>query len=273
MTIGHHHALAAAVLSSLCTAACNPATEDSAAAAPLCDGSADVRVAYKVGGGFVDSAYAFWAPQGLAFFAVDGGCHYWAGRDLNVGLHTGTFGAEMANTVARDLHVREFAALSSHQDTRSCSDAGFALLGSGGRFISCTCGCEELPAAIPRAFDNADRLNGTLVSTGAPSDGPLRALTIPIDDPQWQPPAKVLDWPLASSPGALATGPMFDASSGKAIEGAADRAALRDLRASADGVGSTPIYVRGSDGVLFALYLRDELPAPIAQALATLGAR
>jgi len=272
MKIGRHHDLAVAVLS-LCAGACgHPAEGPPATARDLCDGSADVRLAYKVGGGHVNDAYAFYAPRGSVFFAVDGGCHYWAGRDLNDGLRTGTLGVQMADMVARDLHVGEIAALSSHQDTESCSDAGYGYLGRGAQFISCTCGCDDLPAAIPQAFAHADSLNITLVSQGAHADGPLRALTFPIGDPNWQPSVKVQDWPLASSPRDLAADPMPGTGSGKAIESEADRVALRGLRAGADAVGGgAPIYVRGSDGFVYSLYLRDELPGPIEQALTALG--
>jgi hypothetical protein len=248
-------------------------TRDPAPAArALCDGSSEVRLTYKSTGGFVDAAYAFYAPQGLSFFAIDGGCQYWAGGDLNTGLRTGTLSAEMAGSIAIELHVDEIPALAAHQDTQSCPDAGGSYLGAGGRFISCTCGCDDLPAAIPDAFKNATIVKGRLLSEGAPWDGPLRALAIPIDDPKSQPPNKIVDWPLTSSPSALATGPMFSATSGKAIETVADRMALRRLRPMAGDVpGSGPIYVRALDGAVFSLYLHDELPAPAAQALTTLG--
>jgi hypothetical protein len=273
MRIRRHHDLGVAVVVSLCAAACGTTTQAPATAArALCDGTSEVRLTYKSVGGFVEPAYPFYAPQGLAFFAVDGGCHYWAGGDLNVGLRTGTLSGEMAGSVATELHVDEIPSLATHEDTESCPDAGGSYLGAGGRFINCTCGCDALPAAIPQAFRNATILRGRLLSGGAPSDGPLRALTIPVDDPMGKPPTKIVDWPLASSPSSLATGPVFSASSGKAIEAAADRMALRSLRAMAgDAPGVGPIYVRAIDGALFSLYLHDELPAPVAQALTTLG--
>jgi hypothetical protein len=272
MKIRRHHDLAVAVLS-LCAGACGyPAGGPPSTARDLCDGSADVRLAYKVGGGHGDGAEAFYALRGSgAFFAVDGGCHYWAGRDLNDGLRTGTLGVQMADMVARDLHVGEIAGLSSHQDTRSCSDAGYGYLGRGAQFISCTCGCDELPAAISQAFVHADSLNVGLVSMGAPSDGPLWALTMEIGGPNLQPAVKVQDWPLPSSPSALAADTVLGTRAEKVIESGADRAALRGLRAGADATGSAPIYVRGSDGFFYALYLRDELPVSIEQALTALG--
>jgi hypothetical protein len=269
------HDRGVAVVASLWAAACGSMTDDPApvtAAGALCDGSSEVRLTYKSVGGFVDAPYAFYAPQGMTFFAVDGGCHYWAGGDLNTGLRTGTLSAEMADSTAAALHVNEIPALAAHQDTESCPDAGGAYLGAQGRFISCTCGCDDLPAAIPQSFRNADTLGVSLLSAGAPSDGPLRALAIPVDDPKGPAPAKILDWPLAASPSTLATGPMIAASSGKAIEAPADRMALRNLRVMAGQLaGFGPIYVRAIDGALFSLYLRDELPAPVAQALTTLG--
>ena len=273
MKIRRHHDLAVAVVSSLCAAACGDTTQDPAPdARALCDGSSEVRLTFKSGGGFVDSAYAFYAPHGFGFFAVDGTCHYWAGGNLNAGLRTGTLSMEMAGVITTELHVSEIPALAAHQDTESCSDAGVALIGAGGRFISCTCGCDTLPAAIPQAFKNVDTINASLISAGLPSDGPLRALAIPVDDPKWQPPTKILDWPLASSPSALATSSMFTATSGKAIEAPADRMALRALRAMVgEAPGFGPIYVRAPDGAVFSLYLHDELPAPVDQALTALG--
>jgi hypothetical protein len=271
MKIRDQHDRVVAMVASLCTAACGATTGDPAGAArPLCDGSSEVRLNYKSTGGFVDEVYAFYAPQGLAFFAVDGGCQYWAGGDLNTGLRTGTLTAEMAGSIATQLHFDQIPALAARQDTQSCPDAGGSYLGAGGRFISCTCGCDDLPAAIPDAFNNATMIKGRLLSEGASSDGPLRALAIPTDDPKSQPPTKIVDWPLTSSPSSLATGPMFSASSGKTIETAADRMALRRLRTMA-GDAPGPIYVRALDGAVFSLYLHDELPASAAQALTTLG--
>jgi hypothetical protein len=259
---------------SLCAAGCGAHPEDPAVAAQtLCDASAEVRLVYRSGGGFVPDTYAFYGAYGLGYLAIDGGCHYWAGGGSLDGLRTGTLGPEAAARAAADLHLAELPALSAYPDNQSCPDAGGYYLGSGGHSINCTCGCDDLPAAIPRAFENAAVLQMKLVATGTPSEGPLRALAIRMDQATklTPPPGSVFPWPLASSPAALVSDRGIDATSGPLIDAEADRRALRALRASAAS-GKAEVIVVVSEGTLFALYLRDEPPDPVAHALTTLGA-
>jgi hypothetical protein len=274
MNSRRHPDLVVAVMS-LWGAACGRTEDPTAAAQAFCDGSDEVRLAYRASGGFVFDAYAFFGAYGLGYLAVDGGCHYWAADDGLSGLHTGTLGTEMAARVASDLHVAEIPALSAHPDTQSCPDAGEFVLASGGKSINCTCGCDDLPAAIPEAFKNAYPLRMNLAAAGAAFDGPLRALTVgngqgPGFTP---PPGSVFPWPLASSPTAFAAVARIGPDSGQPIEDQADRRALRSLRAMAAAAGQTQIFVRTGDGTLFVLYLRDEPPLPVARALLALGAR
>jgi hypothetical protein len=260
---------------SLCAAGCGAHPEDPAVAAQtLCDGSAEVRLAYRSAGGFVPDTYAFSAAYGLGYLAIDGGCRYWAGGSGLDGLRTGTLAPEAAARAATDLHLAELPGLSAYPDNQSCPDASGYYLGSGGHSINCTCGCDDLPAAIPHAFQNAALLQMKLVATGPSSEGPLRALAIRMDQAAkvTPPPGSVFPWPLASSPAALVSDRGIDATSGPQIDAEADRRALRALRASAASAKAELIFVV-SEGTLFALYLRDEPPDPVAHALTTLGTR
>ncbi len=61
-----------------------------AAPARLCDGTLQPRLIYlNTGGGPLPSTAAFTEANGIAFFVIDGTCHYWAGESYLKGIHTG----------------------------------------------------------------------------------------------------------------------------------------------------------------------------------------
>jgi hypothetical protein len=77
----------------------------------------------------------------------------------------------------------------------------------------------------------------------------------------------ILDWPLSWSPAILA-------GAGRAIDSEAERAVLRNLRATAIARGAeVEFYVRDAAGDLFALFLFGELPANVTQALTALASQ
>lgn len=262
---------------SLSAGACSEETTGGTTAATLCDGSDQARLGFIAGGGFVDSAFSFYGAYGHSYFLVDGMCRFWAGGDPLVGLRTGALTAEQADRIARETHFAEIPALSAHPDTESCPDAGDNRLGTPGKTINCTCHCDtNLPKAIGEAFTNAREIHTDLMTWGAAYDGPLRAAarllgTIPKSTP---PPAKTLDWTLPWSPATIAFGDQITADSGKPIDTAEDRLALRQLRAAAAALMTSPnIYVRMPDDQNFAVFARDEPPAGVSQAITGLWSR
>jgi hypothetical protein len=243
---------------------------------PLCDGSAGPRLTFKIVGGFVESPFFFYAAHGYSFFAIDGTCRYWAGAGSLGEVRTGTLSAAQAAEVEDKLHWKLIPGLSAYPDRESCPDAGASLLGAGDKVISCTCGCNELPAEIPDAFAKVSAVHEGLFARGTSQDLPLRAATLPADEEAKVHPAPNIQvWPLSSSPAALAAGAgEIMPSSGRAIEDPADRASLRALRRPATIPTSHQIiFVRDGTNGVFRLLLRDEPPAAVVRALADLSRR
>jgi hypothetical protein len=275
MSIRRPHDLMIAILF-LSAAACS-SEPTTVATEPLCSGGAEARLSYLVEGGFVAEAYSFYGAYGHSFFVIDGACHFWVGGDPLVGVKSATLTVEQADSIAKETHFGEIPALAAHPDTDSCPDAGNALLGAAGKAINCTCGCEgKLPPAIGEAFARAREIHTGLVTSGAASDGPLRAAAAAVaDDPKSAaPPGKTLAWPLPWSPATIAFGDSITVDAGKLIDAEADRMALRQLRSMAAALGTTPsIHVRTADGALFDLYVRDEPPELVQQSITALRSR
>ena len=110
------------------------------------------------------------------------------------------------------------------------------------------------------------------MTAGAAFDGSLRAASLPLVNVKADPlPAMTLAWPLPWSPSTIAFGQPITADAGKLIEVEAERVALRQLRAmAATFAGNRNIFVRTSDGAFFSLFVRDEPPDHVREAVSTL---
>jgi hypothetical protein len=269
--------LSPALLAGLALAACGNEPGDdgvSPTGQALCDGSSGARLSFLSGGGHVEQAYEFYGAYGHAAFVIDGQCRYWAAGSLLKGLRTGTLDQVAATDIARKLHWGSLATLSRQRDRDSCPDAGDALIGDGTHAINCSCGCDAgLPAATKEAFANIDAIHQQLMASGSPSDGPLRALSLP-ETASTVPggnPSLILTWSLPFSPAELLLqGQSIGRDSGKAIDSPADRSALRQLRAMAPIQTGAEFFVRTGDAALFRIYARDEAPAHVVAGLAAL---
>jgi hypothetical protein len=77
----------------------------------------------------------------------------------------------------------------------------------------------------------------------------------------------VFAWPLSWSPATIAVDQGLKVDSGRLIDQEADRQALRNLRAMVLPRMTSEIYVRTTDGALFSVFLRDEPPPAVMDAL------
>jgi hypothetical protein len=111
-----------------------------------------------------------------------------------------------------------------------------------------------------------------MMTSGAAFDGSLRAATLPLVGAKADPlPAMTLAWPLSWSPMTIAFGQPITTDAGKPIDDEADRVVLRQLRSMAATLATDPnIFVRTSDGAFFSLFVRDEPPDPVRQAVRSL---
>lgn len=244
-----------------------------AAAEPLCDGSATARLTFINGGGFVRSDYAFVGAYGSEFFVIDGGCRYWVGAQYLAGIRTGTLSGAAADQIGRRLHRAQFASLGQYGG-RGCPDASTRTLSDGVNRVSCTCDCDyQSPPAYIEAFNNLSIVHRELMEGATPASLPMRVLAL-ADEVRTNP---AVTWPLAWSPREVLVTPdhRFAPDSGRLVTDAADLTALRTLRAGA--LGLTPyadgVKVKDEAGDLFLIMPRDQAPAAVEAALAALGPR
>jgi hypothetical protein len=246
--------------------------------ATLCDGSDDVRLVSRGGGGFVDQYYAFAATYGLGFYAVDGRCRYW--RGVNDGrVFAGTLDPEQAQSFAENLGFGTFSHI-RYTEEPDCDDGGARTIRSFEGTIVCVCGCTDAPPAFLAALAADSKARGELFAGGEPLTGPLQLLLLETEAPTTVEYAPV-PWPLERAPTAaeivswLNSYAAINESSGALIIDAAESTTLRATRdAFISNVrsfdGSIPIVLPGDAGQTsryFRMLLRDEVPAPVKAAL------
>lgn len=237
----------------------------------ICDGSNDIRLAFTVeGGGLVELSFYFTNPHGFSYAFVDGQCRFYAGGNAMKGIHTGTLTAAQAEQFASDIHWRGFLDIAGPSQG-GCPDGSTISIFVPGASSACTCGC---PIGSPRsaAITQAATWMEMLAGMGSPLDRPLHAMAIPTTG------AAIMGnpsaWPLARAmsdiPGLIVSeSTMPTADSGAAFTDMLDVAMLRALRAAAlsayANASSVPVQNAG-DTAIFALYVRDDLPAAVDSA-------
>ncbi len=228
----------------------------------LCDGSADVRLVVKSGGGMVDPGDDFLHPLGSTFLSIDGTCRYLV-YDGSGPLRTGTLSQAQSQQIAADLAYGRLSELAADHDT--CPDAGGTSIRTPWEGIGCSCGCSDptTDQVVLRAWD----LVTELWDAGVEKDWALSAATDGPSSPGPNTLAWPLDWPVTEL--ALYSLPEHQHDLvGTAIEKSEDRAALRQLRSEwlAGKLHPNIIYVV-EDGMEYDLLLREELPQDAAEAL------
>jgi hypothetical protein len=253
----------------------------------LCDGSAGLRLAARVGitGTMVDAGRMFIYELGYEYLFVTGECHYWVNAIENVGHRAwyptkeGVLSADDALALASDLRYSDWNALGGRvYEDSTVIDGVLTFLHDQTRKVVCYGNCistdyqgdvllkaEEVQAAIFAAWDWMTRL----YAAGSPVGGPMRALALPRNPPMIG--LATVPWPLKEPIDGFLAQP--DANPDVApqsfpVTDADDTAALRRLRQARidDSFGGTlggedeiGIEQQGTAGP-WLLYMRDTVP-------------
>jgi len=241
----------------------------------LCDGRDGLQVAAVnwVGGFRPASGSILYAQHGHGYFLLDGHCNYWVtGPDGNAHSgRNGTIGPELRDRMERDLHYQSWPALAGAH-CRAVADGGVTTVSDVSATLSCSGGpYADVPSEFLEAFQLLGAFGDDLRATGAEETGPLRMYVVRID-PITRPPDDDLinppvPWPLASDPASLALDQAAveqgEPPPSLLVDVPADIAALRSLDASYHAEhrdARDQIPVRGPDGVLYDVFIRDVLP-------------
>jgi hypothetical protein len=241
----------------------------------LCDGSADIRLAFALEGGAVDTTYQLTNPYGHSFLFVDGRCHYYASGSWMKGVVQGDLSKARAAQLAQALDLKRIETLDYH-DVDGCPDAGVVWLRTHSGYTDCTCGCDATaPKGTEDAIDAAGMLKDELADSGAPlaSTILLAAILEERSSGGRAVQAWPLIWPLSDLAVNWETYTRKPDSSLRHLVGEEAEAA-RALRA--EPLRADP-YARGmqvsDQGKTYSLFMREELPDEAADAIARLLGR
>jgi hypothetical protein len=231
----------------------------------LCDGSDGIRFSavFGTGGGPVAYYNAFLPGT---FLAIDGTCRYWVNDSSLSGLRSGVLGVEEAQAYAVSLHYGRYAVLSDYE-ANQCPDSGITTLTDATGSLACRCGLCDFgsePAELREAIATAVQLSSDVGSRQEWAWGPssfLAVLTTESAELPW-----TLDLDLAEVAYDSALQP-FANDAGVLVEDPDQLMLLSALRqGSIDGGEAWQLFVT-QDGNGYALYVRDEPPAEILDAL------
>jgi hypothetical protein len=202
--------------------------------------------------------------------ALDRHGRYYASRDALQGLREGTLTAAQAEQLAAEIGWASIDEWSAYPDDESCPDAGNVTLWKPGAAASCTCGCPDSPimeaetAALAQMYPWIEMLvmNGDELTT------PIAAIAVETGPASGTELAWPLDRAMTGIAGLVQTNDGAILGAPVIFDEAADAASLRALRARTTTPGRL-LQVR-DDGVLYTLYLRDELPDEVTQGIALL---
>lgn len=244
-----------------------------ASGAELCDGSADVRLDYRVeGGGASPLITTFTTPRAdWTYFFVDGTCRFYVSDNSVHGIRTGTLDTTDATQLATDIAWNELDGWRDYgtHNGNGCADAPVDLLAKPGVAVGCACGCGSLaPNGLDEAVRNARRWVMQLWQRGGELTTPVSVVANPTAraDSQYVP------WPLTRSMDSIAD-LIMDPNDERITKGpyarfdsGTDASVLRELRSKSFDPQAESIPVSES-GKTYDLYVRDELPDETARAL------
>ncbi len=246
--------------------------DDAGDPGPLCDGTSELRLAVYSKAHVFSLADYFYSTLAYEFLLVMGDCRYYvrSSPDSSLGgVHTGLLATRQAEQLADAVGWGKLDRWKTFADNESCADAGGIYLQSATARVVCTCGCgndalEGLEEAFREGFSAVDRLwqAGSEIEGGAVTV----AAYLPPPGIAWSPDTQpVLEWPLSWDFATIVLPPeeISKTRSGKRIDDPEQVAELRKLRDNTRqaAVFGTSIKVRGNDGEVYALLVRDELPA------------
>ena len=234
----------------------------------LCDGSADVTLSVRIGGGFVGELYEFMYPLGDTFLVVDGKCNAWSSIDAWTDLRLTKLSSEEADALSDAFRVSSLQHLSGRYTDTGCADGATSEISDGHNKVSCYCGCRDdgTPRAVREVDARARDEIEALWKRSETASGALRVAV--IQDPRYEERDvyMVQSWPLTRDIRSLLEPEIPDANGGMLIEAGEDAAALRALRDEYARQGrlsdDNAIPIESDDGEVYGLLMRDELPAP-----------
>jgi len=252
----------------VCTAqetgqACGQAPREPA----ICDGSSDIRLGFKIEGGFVDSSYFFTYPYGFDFLVIDGKCRVYAGRNYMRGMTVAEATPEAASLIAEQLQYGRIKAWTGRYGV-VCPDGGTTTLASPDGAVSCTCGCEGAPGGAATAINSLPELVQRWTKGGGSPGQGVSALIYLANESLSN--DKIETWPLTRAIASIPNLLSADRSSmatGAAFEPGADADALRSLRASAFQANMQSGFIRvreSGSSMIYELFVRDDMPTDVA---------
>lgn len=151
----------------------------------LCDGSDDIRLAYRTVGGNPFSEQRVLFENGYSYLYVDGQCRYWAypgegtgtGEDPLSDVVTGTLTAEQESQIKEDLDVVEWQRWDGESFHESgLMDGGTAIFWMPSAAYHCYGDCQSSLRNDIRK--NVRRWIGKLIEEGDPVEGAVRVAAI-----------------------------------------------------------------------------------------------
>lgn len=242
----------------------------------LCDGSDDIRLAYRTsGGGNVAPGRKLMSDNGYSFLYLDGQCRYWAfprgddGTSDSVWSEvvTGVLSAEQEEQLKEEISVVDWQRWDQETFREdSLSDGATALFWTPDAVFSCYGDCQN--GARNDIRSNVRSWIEKLAEQGEPVDGEVRvlAVTMPESVVNQDRPHPVQPAPAGLDLGAHAfdEGEHYCVGDGVLVSGEAAEALRRYRREYTHGEHGDFWYsylpIEADDGKQYMVYMRDVMP-------------
>jgi hypothetical protein len=242
----------------------------------ICDGSNFITFQYSVYLAPPHKPYGsenVW-ENGAPFLYIDGHCRYWSfgtgGFFLQADgeTRTGTLTFAEAEELATDVRLADWSTWSGSHRYVQTADNTDAVFGDGTNFVSCDNSCDfpGAPTDLVGIYHAVLPWLERLYARGTPLAGSVRATLVDVDAvyPDWR--TATAAWPLDRplAPFVVPYTYQFPQASATRVD-QPDADKLRALRAQKQDIlppnNSTPfVPLRGNQGHLYGLYVRDVLP-------------
>jgi hypothetical protein len=241
----------------------------------LCDGSDEVRWAYSQGLGGRNYEPPFLAEYGALHITIDGRCEFSLYDATLRGLRRGVINRGFAQELERDLHFGEYASFAGVEASVCLDSAGAGIADITGS-VQTDCGWtgSDIPEAL---LDTMKRVRSLPRELDAIAERVWRPVQIlPLSEPNVLPRQPVYDWnapfDLAARAVSWVDYSNFELSApGIPVEDDATLARLDELRATdieaeadrgfACACVERGLFVRDTEGRIFQVLVRDEVPA------------
>ncbi|AWV88286.1 hypothetical protein [Bradymonas sediminis] len=252
----------------------------------LCDGSEDIRLAYRTGGGgMISPGHKLMSENGSSFLYVDGQCRYWAFPREDDGVSdntwsevaTGELSAEQEAELKDELSVVEWQRWDQEGfQENPANDGGAATFWMPNTTFSCSGGCGS--GERNEIHQNVRSWMGKLAKRGEPVRSDVRILAEVV-------PESVLrqnrEHPVQPAPAGLdlgahafEAGDHYCAGNGVLVSGEAANTLRRYRREYAHGEHGAFWYsylpIEAVDGQQYMVYMRDTTPLEAANGLVKL---